>query len=120
MSSRFATKGQGARRQGKCFSPIRFCPCGQVNRHARCNTLGRMSQPKLLPKLDLTRVNFYSFSGDPRPDTICTREEVSSSEHQDRPSDEGFSVLMSALRRSQVGTASQTFASRRKFSAKKN
>jgi hypothetical protein len=79
-----------------------------------------MDQPKELPKPDLTRVNFYTFSGDPRPDTICTREEVSNVEHRAEPKDEGFSVLMSALRRSQVGTASQTFASGRKFSAGKH
>jgi hypothetical protein len=77
-----------------------------------------MDQPKERPKPDLTRVNFYSFSGDPRPDTICTREEVSSAELKTPPADEGFSVLMSALRRSQIGTASQTFASGRKFSPK--
>lgn len=76
-----------------------------------------MSQPKEPPKFDLTRVNFYTFSGDPRPDSICTREEVSDVEHRPQSTDEGFSTLMSALRRSQVGTASQTFASGRKYSA---
>lgn len=79
-----------------------------------------MDQPKELPKLDLTRVTFYSFSGDPRPETICTQEEMSGAERRTQTTNEGFSVLMSALRRSQVGTASQTFASGRKFSAKKN
>jgi hypothetical protein len=79
-----------------------------------------MDQPKAVPKPDLTRVNFYSFSGDPRPDTICTREEVSNAELKGEAKDEGFSVLMSALRRSQIGTASQTFASGRKFSIKKS
>ena len=77
-----------------------------------------MDQPKELPKPDLTRVNFYSFSGDPRPETICTREEVSAAELKTPSADEAFSVLMSALRRSQIGTASQTFASGRRFSAK--
>lgn len=79
-----------------------------------------MDQPKDMPKLDLARVSFYSFSGDPRPETICTREAASTAEHRTETPDEGFSVLMSALRRSQVGTASQTFASGRKFSAKKS
>jgi hypothetical protein len=79
-----------------------------------------MDQPKALPKPDLTRVNFYSFSGDPRPDSICTREEVSNAELKTEPADEGFSVLMSALRRSQIGTASQTVASGRKFSVKQS
>ena len=76
-----------------------------------------MNQPKELPKPDLTRVTFYTFSGDPRPDTICTREEVSKVEHRAEPANEGFSVLMSAVQRSQVGTASQSFASGRKYSA---
>ena len=79
-----------------------------------------MSQPKELPKLDLTRVSFYSFSGDPRPETICTREEMSKAGQAAETSHEGFSVLMSAVRRSQVGTASQAFATGRKFAAKKN
>jgi hypothetical protein len=79
-----------------------------------------MDQPKALPKLDLTRVTFYSFSGDPRPETICTQEEMSNAEPRPETTDEGFSVLMSALRRSQVGTASQTFASGRKFSTAKH
>jgi len=79
-----------------------------------------MHQPKDSPKPDLMRVNFYSFSGDPRPETICTREAVSAVEHHIETADEGFSVLMSALQRSQVGTASQAFASGRKFSVKKN
>jgi hypothetical protein len=79
-----------------------------------------MNEPKELPKPDLTRVNFYSFSGDPRPETICTREEVSSSELKTPPADEGFSVLMSALRRTQIGTASQTFATGRRFSPRQS
>jgi hypothetical protein len=79
-----------------------------------------MDQPKALPKLDLTRVTFYSFSGDPRPETICTQEEMSSAERRTEKTDEGFSVLMSALRRSQVGKAAQTFAGGRKFSARKD
>ncbi len=78
-----------------------------------------MNQPKDLPKLDLTRVSFYSFSGDPRPESICTREEVSKTGQTMEPRDEGFSVLMSAVRRSQVGTASQAFATGRKFALKK-
>lgn len=78
-----------------------------------------MDQPKEIPKPDLTRVTFYTFSGDPRPNTICTQEAMSDAQPQTRPVDEGFSVLMSALRRSQVGTAAQTFASGRKLSAKK-
>ena len=77
-----------------------------------------MDQPKDTPKSGLTRVNFYSFSGDPRPETICTRE-ASTAERGSETADEGFSVLMSTLRRSQIGTASQTFASGRKFSAQK-
>jgi len=79
-----------------------------------------MNQPKDLPKLDLTRVSFYSFSGDPRPETICTREEVSKSGQPVESRDEGFSVLMSAVRRSQVGTAAQAFATGRKFASQKN
>jgi hypothetical protein len=79
-----------------------------------------MNQPKDLPKLDLTRVTFYSFSGDPRPETICTREDVSKAGQTAEPPDEGFSVLMSAVRRSQVGTASQAFATGRKFASKKS
>lgn len=79
-----------------------------------------MDQPKELPKLDLTRVSFYSFSGDPRPETICTREEITKAGHTEEPPNEGFSVLMSAVRRSQVGTASQAFATGRKFAFKKS
>jgi hypothetical protein len=78
-----------------------------------------MDKPAAPPKPDLTRVNFYSFSGDPRPDTICTRQDMSNVENHVGPADEGFSVLMSALRQSQVGTAAQTFASGRRFSTKK-
>ncbi len=79
-----------------------------------------MSQPKELPELDLTRVSFYSFSGDPRPETICTREEMSKAGQATETSQEGFSVLMSAVRRSQVGTASQAFATGRRFASKKS
>jgi hypothetical protein len=79
-----------------------------------------MDQPKALPKLDLTRVTFYSFSGDPRPETICTQEEMCNAEPRTETTNEGFSVLMSALRRSQVGTAARTFATGRKFSTSKN
>jgi hypothetical protein len=71
-------------------------------------------------KSHLPQVNFYSFSGDPRPSTICKTENMSSGEGQTNPTDEGFSVLMSALRRTQIGQAAQTFASGRKFPAGMN
>jgi hypothetical protein len=79
-----------------------------------------MNPPKTPPKPDLSHVTFYSFTGDPRPATICKREEVTNHEAQQGPADEGFSVLMGTLRRSLIGQAAQTMASGQKFTARKN
>ena len=78
-----------------------------------------MDTPKTPAKSDLTRVTFYSFTGDPRPATVCKREEEATQVSQPSTSDEGFSVLMGALRRSQVGNAAQTMDSRRNYAAVK-
>jgi hypothetical protein len=112
--------GSGAaKREWKFFSLIRFCPQDQVFFWPLGLKFMPMDTPKAPAKPDLTRVTFYSFTGDPRPATVCKREEITSHESHPLSADEGFSTLMGALRRTQVGNAAQTMDSRRNYAAVK-
>ena len=69
--------------------------------------------PKPLPvqNPDLSRVNWISFARDRRPEAISQGEEVPAAGNQPPAiADEGFSILLSALRRSQAGLAAQSRA----------
>lgn len=61
----------------------------------------------------LPQVNFYSFTGDRRPEPLCKRESESKAADGVILADEGFSILASALRQAQTGLAARAqFAGR--------
>ena len=68
----------------------------------------------------LPHVNFYSFTGDRRPDPLCKCESGTGSATESHPAEEGFSILASALRQAQTGLASRAQFGRRKVPVPKN
>lgn len=79
--------------------------------HFEVNIVAAMPKPLPLQNPDLSRVNWISFTRDRRPEAISQGEEMPAAGNQQPAiADEGFSILLSALRRSQAGQAAQSRA----------
>jgi hypothetical protein len=67
-----------------------------------------MPKPLTPPDANLSQVNWVSFKGVYRTDSPGAAESIPAPGNQSSVADEGFSILLSALRRAQTGLASQS------------
>lgn len=79
-----------------------------------------MRKPLTQENPRLPQVNFYSFSGDRRPEPLCKQESGKTAANDVYLAEEGFSILTSALRQAQTGLAARAQFGVRKVPARKN